>query len=228
MQHYGSDTFQALRRAEQEVWDAYTRHRFVEELGAGTLRRDVFLYYLKQDYVFLIHFARAWAMAVVKSDQVDEMRQAAATVHALLDVEMRLHIETCAAAGIAEQALAETTESLENLAYTRFVIDAGVAGDLLDLLTALMPCVLGYGEIGARLAASPPSTPEYAAWIATYGGEEYQELCADVGVMFERVAARRIGAAAASGRWAALRKTFRTACRLEAAFWPDPARHDQI
>ena len=38
-----------------------------------------------------------------------------------------------------------------------------------ELAAALLPCMWGYAEIGARLAAAgPPDHPGYAAWIATY------------------------------------------------------------
>ena len=42
---------------------------FVEQLGDGSLPRKSFLHYLVQDYVFLVHFSRAWALAVVKSGE---------------------------------------------------------------------------------------------------------------------------------------------------------------
>ena len=61
--------------------------------------------------MFLIHFARAWALAIVKSGRVAEMRVAAATVHGLIDEEMKLHIATCAEAGISEEDLEATAES---------------------------------------------------------------------------------------------------------------------
>ncbi|MFV0300090.1 MAG: thiaminase II, partial [Paracoccus sp. (in: a-proteobacteria)] len=52
----------ALWRADcAETWAAYTRHAFVEGLRDGTLPRAAFLNYLRQDYLFLIHFARAWS-----------------------------------------------------------------------------------------------------------------------------------------------------------------------
>ena len=220
MTDYGSPLFAALRAAAAGPWAAYTGHRFVTGLGDGSLPREAFLRYLRQDYLFLVHFARAWALAVVKSDRIDEMRQGAATVHALIDTEMRLHIATCAAEGITEADLAATAEAAETLAYTRFVIDAGLAGDLLDLLVALAPCVFGYGEIGARLVATAaPDTP-YRDWIDTYSGADYQGVCRDVATLLEAVAARRIGEdVQASPRWPTLTQTFQTACDLEAAFW---------
>ena len=81
-------------------WNAYTRHSFVEGMRYGTLPHAAYLKYLVQDYLFLIHFARAWALAVVKAGDLDEMRTCSATVHTLLDHEMTLHIQTCAKAGI--------------------------------------------------------------------------------------------------------------------------------
>ena len=41
------------------------------------------------------------------------------------------------------------------LAYTRYVLDAGMRGDLLALKVALAPCVIGYAEIATRLASRP-------------------------------------------------------------------------
>ena len=43
-------------------------------------------------------------------------------------------------------------EHQATVAYTRFVLDCGAAGDLLDLHVALAPCVIGYAEIGRSLA----------------------------------------------------------------------------
>ena len=39
-------------------WAAYIQHEFVRGLGDGSLPRTSFQYYLRQDYFFLIHFAR--------------------------------------------------------------------------------------------------------------------------------------------------------------------------
>ncbi len=198
-------------------WEAYVGHDFVKGLGDGTLPRAAFLHYLVQDYVFLIHFARAWSLALVKAETLSEMKVCAGTVDALVNHEMQLHIETCRAEGIAEDQLFAATEEVENLAYTRFVIDAGVQGDFLDMMAALAPCVLGYGEIGTRLAGRGGP---YKPWIDTYAGDAYQGVCASVGGMIDAGVARRVGPdAEKSTRWAALQARFDTATRLEAGFW---------
>ncbi len=59
------------------------------------------------------------------------------------------------------------------LAYTRYVLDAGMRGDLLALKVALAPCVIGYAEIATRLATRPnalAATNPYSVWIAEYSG----------------------------------------------------------
>ena len=213
-------TFAALREGCPSDWAAYTRHAFVEGLRSGDLPRNAFLHYLKQDYVFLVHFSRAWSLGVVKSETLDEMKVCAGTVDALVNHEMALHVQTCAEAGIDEETLFATREEIENLAYTRFVLDAGLQGDFLDLIAALAPCCFGYGEIGLRLAAEAADGTQYADWIATYSGAEYQDAMQAVGTMFDAAIERRLGPGFLnSPRWAALQERFTTATRLEVGFW---------
>ena len=215
---YGK-TFALWRAAAGLEWPAYTEHTFVKGLADGSLPRAAFLHYLVQDYVFLIHFSRAWALAVTKAETIEEMRLCAGTVNALIDDEMSLHVQLCAKAGISETQLFAATERTENLAYTRYVLDAGHSGDFLDLMAALAPCVMGYGEIGARLLADR-SSDLYAEWIQTYGGPEYQSVCADVGALIDGAVALRIGETPAqSPRWQALCDRFTMATRLEVGFW---------
>ena len=219
---YGK-TFKHWRAGASETpdapWHQYTRHAFVEGLRDGSLPNASFLHYLVQDYVFLVHFARAWSLGVVKSETLEEMTVCANTVDGLVNHEMTLHVKTCAAVGISEDTLFNATEAPENLAYTRYVMDAGLQGDFLDLMAALAPCVMGYGEIGLRLKAeAAPNTP-YADWIDTYSGAEYQGICTTVGGMLDAAVLRRLGSLDASPRANALQARFTTATQLEVGFW---------
>ena len=206
-----------------EDWARFTRHRFVEDLAAGTLDPVAFRYYLVQDYRFLVHFSRAWALVAVKSEDVDDIKSAASLVHTLIDDELKLHIETCAGWGLSHDELKATPEDPANAAYTRFVLERGFAGDLADLLVALMPCVIGYAEIGARLDRDPATVRDgnpFAAWIATYAGDDYRSGAVAAADQLERVLARRLGSAPwIHDRWRELAATFQTATRLEIGFW---------
>jgi len=199
-------------------WEAYTRHEFVRRLGTGTLQEAAFRHYLKQDYLFLIHFARAYALAGYKADTLEDLRAAAATMAALVDNEMSLHVAYCAQWGLSEAEMAAVPEDRPTIAYTRFVLERGMAGDLLDLHTALIPCIVGYAEIGRWLADDPATRRggnPYAAWIDMYSGAEYQEVAATAVATLDRLMARRGG----EGRLDSLLDTFRKATVLEIDFW---------
>ncbi|MFC5387096.1 thiaminase II [Aquamicrobium segne] len=200
-------------------WHDYTHHPFVEGMKDGTLPRAAFLNYLRQDYLFLIHFSRAWALAVVKAGNLAEMQAASATVHALLHFEMALHVEICEGEGITRAELEAAEEAPANMAYTRYVLEAGFSGDFLDLLAALAPCIMGYGEIGARLLQEAGDTP-YRNWIETYGGNEFQKLCRDTGALIDRAITDRLGPEPDTRPgWSRLCRHFTNATRLEIGFW---------
>tara|TARA_R110002049_G_scaffold188402_2_gene356818 strand:- start:29430 stop:30113 length:684 start_codon:yes stop_codon:yes gene_type:complete len=212
-------TFALWRGGAGQTWQDYTHHSFVEGLRDGTLPRRSFLKYLAQDYVFLVHFARAWALGVIKAETHEEMRICAGTVDALVNLEMSLHVSICAEEGIDEATLHGAAEEIENLAYTRYVIDAGLQGDFIDLMAALAPCVMGYGEIGLRLAQDKADDTPYAAWIDTYAHPDYQAVCRDVGAMIDGAVARRIGDLGTAPRAQAVQDRFTKATALEVGFW---------
>ncbi len=215
----GEDSlFARLRASCADEWAAYTGHGFVRGLGDGSLPEDCFRHYLIQDYLFLIHFARAYALAAYKSDDLDDIRAAANTVSALVDTEMGLHVKYCAGWGIAEADMRAAPEAAANMAYTRFVLERGGAGDVLDLHTALAPCVVGYAEIALRLDADPATRRDnnpYGEWIANYAGADYQAVASGAVARLDDLAARRGGDA----RFESLSATFRAATRLEIGFW---------
>ena len=218
MQGYGQ-TFKLWRRAAGDNWDEYINHAFVQKLADGSLPKENFIYYLIQDYVFLIHFSRAWALAITKAESLEEMRFCATTVNALVNEEISLHVKLCAEEGIKEAELFNASESMANLAYTRYVLDAGHSGDFLDLIAALAPCVLGYGEIGFNISKRDYS-PAYSDWISTYKSKEYQSVCVDVGKLIDESVNSRLGENPTQNpRWHRLTSRFLTATRLEVGFW---------
>ena len=212
------ELFDRLKSACQSDWEAYTRHRFVLELGAGTLPESSFRYYLQQDYLFLIHFARAYALAAFKAEDLEELRVAAGAVSAIVDTEMSLHVAFCERWGLSEAEMAAMPEDPANMAYTRYVLERGLSGDALDLAVALAPCVVGYAEIGAWLSENATVKGDdnpYQEWIGTYAADDYQEVAWAHAAQLDRLMERRGG----PGRMDSLVRTFGEATRLEVGFW---------
>lgn len=210
--------FARLRAACPDEWEAYTRHAFVHQLGTGRLTEPCFRHYLIQDYLFLVHFARAWALTAFKSDTRDDVRRAASSLWAIIDMEMDLHVRFCAGWGLTEDDMRAVPEAVETTAYTRYVIDRGLAGDVLDLQVALAPCIVGYAEIGRNLRDDPSTVLDgnpYREWIEMYAGDEYGEVALDAVGFLDSLSAARGG----NGRLDGLVSIFAQATRLEAAFW---------
>ena len=207
-----------LRRDAGTEWQAYVSHPFVTALATGDLPRNEFLAWLVQDYLYVVHYTRAYAMLIYKSATTEQMRSAANIVHGLLNNEMSMHRRQLAQAGISEADIEATPETLETLAYSRYILDRGNTGDLLDLTVTLSACLAGYGEIGLRLMSDPATKREgnpYTDWIETYGGSDYIQLVREGLSRLEDLAETHGGYV----RYPMLLKQFREAVRLETAFW---------
>ncbi|TWP38930.1 TenA family protein [Leekyejoonella antrihumi] len=208
--------FASLKAGCEADWKAYTRHEFVSRLGAGTLPMPAFQDYLVQDYLFLIQFARANGLAAYKSRRLIDLRQAHDALGAIL-AETDLHLRLTERWGIARAELDAALEKQATVAYTRYVLDNGMAGDLLDLFVALAPCVIGYAEIGRHLAPelSRGDAHPYCEWIAEYASDEYQATAAAAIERLDILA----GELVTGRRLDELSTVFGTATRLETAFW---------
>ena len=210
--------FNRLKSDCAEEWKSYAEHPFVEQMGDGTLPKECFQHYLIQDYLFLIHFARAYALAVYKAPTLDLMRGCLEGLKAILDEEMQLHLKLCKEWGLSPVEVENTPEAKATMAYTRYVLEAGQAGDLLDLFTALAPCMIGYAEIGSRLAGLPNGLSDdnpYNVWIAEYSDSGYIQVAENAKSLLDELGE----ASLTEVRYPRLLELFRQATRLEADFW---------
>lgn len=209
-------TYQQLSQACPR-YRAYIEHEFVRQLGDGSLPEAAFRYYLQQDFIFLLHFTRAWGLAVYKSDNLKHMRAAQAGINAMLDTEIGLHIAYCQKWGINEHDLYALDEDPATVAYTRYVLDSGMTGTLTELHLALAPCMLGYAEIGRWLSAqsfTKYTANPYRDWIELYSGAAFQAAAQTESDLLDELCATHSPAQHARGK-----KIFNTATHMEIAFW---------
>ena len=80
-----------LHDACAERWDAYCWHPFVQGLAEGTLPLPAFQRYLVQDWLFLVQFARAKALAAFKAESLEALRGKASGLNALDRKSTRLN-----------------------------------------------------------------------------------------------------------------------------------------
>jgi thiaminase/transcriptional activator TenA len=203
-----------LHQLAEPICEAQHAHPFVRSIGDGTLDVEKFRFWVRQDYLFLIDYARLLAMAVAKAPDLPTMRRFAELVQSTLDVEMDLHRAYAAEFGISSHELESETKAPTTQAYTDFLLRAA-ASNYPELLAALLPCMWGFSEIGRRLAEGPrPADERYNKWINMYASEEFAELADWCRGLVDN--------AAEGQREATLRhmeEEFLTSSRYELAFW---------
>jgi len=214
-------TAAALRAAADDVWEAQHAHPFVRGIGDGTLDEARFRYYIRQDYVFLIDYGRLLALGAARAPRLADMRRFAALAQAVLETEMTLHTGFAQSWGITVAELEAEAPAPATRGYCDFLLRTAATGDFAELCAALLPCMWGYAEIGARLvAAGPPDHAGYATWIAMYADPEFQALAAWCRELVDTAAAD-----AGAGALDRMHAAFRASSQLELGFWDAAWRH---
>lgn len=205
-----------LRERAAKSWDLEKQHPFVLGIGDGTLPIDKFRYYMRQDYVFLVEFCRAIALAAAKAEAVDDMAWFARLLDETLNTEMSLHVSFCRDFGITEADLRATIPSPTTRAYTQHLVQSGYAGSAGEVAAAILPCSWGYAEIGQMLEdrGAPADAPLYGRWIAMYSSAEFAELAAWLRSFVDRAAS---GSGDIERR--RMEEAFLASSRFEYMFW---------
>jgi len=80
-----------LRRAAGQIWSAQHAHPFVRAIGEGTLGRDRFAHWVRQDYRFLTEYCRLFGLAAARSPDLVTLTRFAELLRATAVAEMSLH-----------------------------------------------------------------------------------------------------------------------------------------
>ncbi|MFB6114154.1 MAG: thiaminase II [Halodesulfurarchaeum sp.] len=212
-----------LESIADPIWDAILDHPMVVALGDGTLEEEPFRYWVRQDYLYLIEYARVFAHGATKAPDLDRMGTLAELLESTIHTEMDLHREYAAEFGISESELEATEPSPTTRAYTDFLVRTAATGTFGDLVAALLPCMWGFNETGNRLAADGlPADDRYAEWIEMYTGEEFTELTQWCKGLMDDVAD-----GAREDELSRYRDLFRTSARYEYRFWDAAWRQEE-
>jgi thiaminase (transcriptional activator TenA) len=203
-----------LREAAAPAWEAQHAHPFVRGIGDGTLPEDRFRFYIRQDYLFLIEYGRLLALGAARAPRLEWMRRFAALSQSVLETEMDLHRAFAARWGITTEQLESERTAPATDGYCDFLLRTAALGDFAELVSALLPCMWGYAEIGERLAAGDPGHDGYAEWIAMYASDEFAELAAWCRELTDAAA----DGVAGPGR-RRMHAAFRASSEHELAFW---------
>jgi len=165
-----------LKAKASKVWEEGYNHPFVQELGMGTLDKEKFKFYLLQDYLYLLQYAKVFATAVVKSDTEELMTKFSTSQHFILAGEMELHRKYMTGFGITQAEALSVKASLYNRTYTANMLSFGQTGGLAEVLAAVFPCAWTYHDYARRLKEQYADRLDgnfYKTWIEQYASAEF-------------------------------------------------------
>ena len=198
-----------------QIWEANYSTTIRPGIGNGTLSKDKFIFYLKQDYLYLIDFARYFALITARSTDLTLMTGFAELLYSTLKGEMELHRGICADFGISPEELERTEIMPDTLNYTSYLIKSALLGTIGETLAGFLPCAWGYIEIGQRLKKQGlPTDKHYRQWVETYSSDEYDKL-----VAYYREFLDKYALSASEAEKCRMEEVFMISSRLEYMFW---------
>ena len=145
--------------------------KFVQGLKNGSLPKNIFQEYLAQDYFFLETFAKAYGLAVSKSKDKYSIRKLSELLMGVSE-ELILH-ETYAKEwdiDLATNMIGKATKK-----YTDFLEEVSLNLSLIEIMSAMTPCMRLYSWLGKKLLNMISDNP-YKEWILTYSDESFDNL----------------------------------------------------
>ncbi len=197
------------------VYQKILDHPFNQELTRGTLERERFQFYMKQDSLYLVDFARALALAASRATTPDDIV---------------LLLEFSKGAIVAERGLHQYYFELFDItldvdkapacfAYTNFLLETCSHKSYEEGIAALLPCFWVYREVGLHIHQNAAPENPYQKWIDTYSGEEFANIVDDAIDLTDRVAAN-----ANALQVDRMTQAFIHSTRLEWMFWDSAYR----
>lgn len=200
-------------------WHAYVHHEFVRQLGNGSLPKNKFIHFLKQDYAYLINYARVHSLSASVAPDIVCIQREANILNAIAN-EMELHRAKLANHGITD--LSNIVESEACKQYKDYLMHIAKTGDWLDIQVALAPCLFGYKqaadsvEVSASFANNDNPVAEYVQWIEDYRTDRFAEA-----VELGKKTLEAHGAGINAAKTMQLVKIFADVTLLEVNFWTD-------
>ena len=147
--------------------------RFMQGMINGTLESKRLQYWVRVDYPYLINFSRILAMGVLRAPDLDSMRTIQRYLNYIVDEEMASHERFAESCGISLRELETQKMGPTKYAYSQHEFASASKGELPEILTAIMPCLVGWQILSKRIlqreqiAADNP----YRWWFDTYGSD---------------------------------------------------------
>lgn len=202
-----------LWRSIAPVFEQILEHPFTQKLAEGSLEKDRFLFYLKQDAVYLKHFSYACTLAAKKSRSSQITDLFTKFAQDALREERELHQQ------FLNKNLDKHVFSPACFAYTQHITAQAEKASLEEVTASILPCFWIYREVGHHIAKkSTPNNP-YSGWIKAYANPDFSSLTDQVINLLNEHASR-----SSTTTLSHMKTAFTYSAHHEWHFWDDAYR----
>ena len=160
------------------LWELMTYHRFVSQLGDGSLSPSIFKTYFLQDYVFVNDLVVLAAQALAKAPNLKAASIFNDFLTGVLDPENDLFMRFFNQLGASEEDYSSVKASPTTQAFGDFLVRTSLEGTFDEIVLVLYVTEGTYLDWGARLTEEKvnPANPVYREWIDLHGPEVLGDL----------------------------------------------------
>lgn len=163
------------------IWEECAETPFIRELRAGILPEEKFRRYMIQDSIYLKQYARVCGMAIYLSGNLKDIQMWHSLLGQVAEGESSVRLSYLKKYGLTDGEAEKMKPLPANRKYIDFLTDTAERGNVLEILMAVLPCMLSYSYIFRKAAKEQGrSGSEYFAFIQDYAEEKYFRECSDL------------------------------------------------
>lgn len=203
-------------RSAESVYREILRLPFVQELAAGTLSRERFMFYIRQDSLYVDNYSRVLAHVASRLPGKSMMEDFLKFASDGILVEKALHESF-----LGGEDLSGLRPTPTCLLYNSY--ESSKALEPVEIEAAsILPCFWVYQRVGVEiLAGCRPDNP-YRRWIETYGDEAFAASTAEAVAICDSLAE-----AAGADTRRMMTDIFVRCTKMEWMFWDSAWRLEQ-
>jgi thiaminase/transcriptional activator TenA len=203
-----------LKQHNIKYWNDLISHKFILELAADSLPIEKFVFYLRQDHIFLKEFCAFLLAAKQKSSDQKLTAWFGSLYRSTIDSEMLMQKELLPLLGISDIDNSAPTMGPATLNYAFFLRKASSGSSLEAMVSSMAPCPWSYFEIAQKLSKNNIKTDVYRKWIQFYASDESRQQIVELKSVLGRLYDQ-----ADKSRKLLMKEHFETACKHEYEFW---------
>jgi thiaminase/transcriptional activator TenA len=202
-----------LKHNNTDKWNKILNHKFIIEIAEDILPRSKFVFYLKQDWIFLESFCNLLAAAarIVNDKQTKRWFESLMDSTTRYEIPMQHELLHQLEGDLKYIGVSAEKTTIDYVSYMKRVSDSK---DLAIIVSAMAPCPWTYYEISSALVRKDIKSETFKEWIRFYSSKESRKQVIEIRRLLGKLA-RNID----EKKKTDMENHFSISCNYELEFW---------